>query len=201
MNQTIAMEPIHKPKPVLAALQQTRHLGFDIRVIGQSQALIFPQRIGNWWMQPYQPGDNLPSRAQMRLQALLDAGLKPKAVVVFHEIPTTHSGQSSRLGKATRNLVSCIVVWAQQEFPVWADQTARAIDMSLRRAEMTTRKYAPVVARVLVQAAVVAEPIMATVAMGALLTTAAIGAALLHDPCLVLVTEDGYWIEVDRWDE
>jgi hypothetical protein len=43
-----------------------------------------------------------------------------------------------------------------------------------------------------------AAGLAATAAVVAALTLAALAAALT-DPCLVVVTEDGSWIEIDRW--
>jgi hypothetical protein len=66
-------------------------------------APVIPQQVGNWWLEPLGPATILPARAQRRLQAVLAAGVVPRAVVVFHELPPT---PPVRFSAARRHAVS-----------------------------------------------------------------------------------------------
>ncbi|MDO8673973.1 MAG: hypothetical protein Q7O66_21390 [Dehalococcoidia bacterium] len=198
MSNIVATRPT---KSVLTLLERRQELTFPVVVLGQSQAPIFPMQVGPWWMEPLTRETKLPARAEKRLQALLATGVKAKAVVLFHEIPTATKRRPSRLERNLRQAVSTSVRSLQQELPVKVEQAGRAANQLFYRTATATQKNAPVVARSLLKMGVVALPIIAAVVLGTLSITATIAAAALHDPCLVLVTQDGYWIEVDRWDD
>jgi len=144
----------------------------------------------------------LPARSRIRLETVIASGVNPKAVVLFHEIPTQSTSQASgQFVKAVRSRVSSGVIWTQQECPVLLERATQTLVTGLEKTEVSSRKYVPVVGNFLVKSAAVAVPVLATVAVGLLFAAASIATALLHDPCLVVVTQDGFWIEVDRWDE
>ncbi len=145
-------------------------LGFPVRVLGQSLAPVIPQQVGTWWLEPLTPATILPERARRRLQAVLAAGVVPRAVVVFHELPATPPTRSSA---ARRHAVAM----------------ARALPPMAVAVEHSALRLLPVLGWLLIAAV-----------RAALLGLAAVVAALvLVDPCLVVVTEDGWWLEVDRW--
>ncbi len=138
-------------------------VGFPVRVIGRSFARIIPRQVGNWWLEPLTSHTYLPARAQHRLDRLLAAGVKPKAVVVFHEI-TEHGTKQSYV----HNISTRIIFSAKHDLP-WLSKESTKV--SLVRSPLSA-------IRSLIQKRTPPPP---------------------KDPCLVIVTEDGYWIEVDRW--
>ena len=163
MTDNLKMPPAiaaHSDGSVDRRLQEM--VGFPLHVIGRSFARIIPRQIGNWWLEPLTSNTYLPVRAQRRLDRLLAAGVKPKAVVVFHEIAEHRAKQSYVHDIATR-----IIFWAKHDLPSLSQES---LQVSLR---------SPLAAiRSLIEKRNPPPP---------------------KDPCLVIVTEDGYWIEVDRW--
>ena len=118
----------------------------------------------------------MPIRARQRLDALLATGFVPKAIVVFHELPRPDlepSVWALRLTRAGR----------------WLGQATSMLAMA---AASFARTAAPVVGQVLLGLAGLL--VMAVGGLALVLTALA-----SVDPCLVVVTEDGYWIEIDRW--
>ena len=92
---------------------------------------------------------------------------------------------------------------------IWA--LGDATDLPLSKAGSTAHFEAPVVAERVSQAIGHHGPIVGRFALKLSLaisqgiaavvwtTAGAIASAVISDPCLVIVTEDGYWVEIDRW--
>ena len=141
-----------------------------VRILGQSMASAIPQQVGDWGLEPLRPATILPARAQRRLRAFLAAGVVPRAVVVFHELPPT---PPARLSAARQHAVA----------------VTRALPSMVVAVERSALRLLPILGWLFIAAIRVL-----------LLGLAAVVAALvLVDPCLVVVTEDGWWLEVDRW--
>ena len=193
VRQRTTSHPItSRPSPApgsrhLATIEQvSRALDFPIRIVGHSQAPIVPQRVGAWWLELYQPGTALPSRARQRLEAVLAAGVQPKAIVVFHEIPTADPVAQRPLSVTGQKAIA-LARWAQQEAPV-----------ALSRGATVARRYAPVVGRAAGKIALITAQVLGVAALTTLVIAGQILSAVV-DPCLVVVTEDGDWVEIDRW--
>ena len=82
-----------QPRPVpattrVAVLNVAKDLEIPLLDLGQSSAYVCPQRVGDWWMEPLPKGANLPDSARAGLDALLSTGIRPRATLLFHEIPT-----------------------------------------------------------------------------------------------------------------
>ena len=153
-----------------AALEHPPAFPVPVRILGQSLAPVLPQQVGNWWLEPLTPATILPARAQRRLQAVLAAGVVPRAVVVFHELPATPPAQ----------------------FPVarrHAVMLARTLPPMAVAVERSALRLLPVLGWLLIAA-------IRALLLG---LTAVVAALVLVDPCLVVVTEEGWWLEVDRW--
>lgn len=158
----------------VALAQVEQEIGFTLPIVGRSQAPIFPQQVGKWWMEPVTSQTVLPPRARQRLQAVLRSGIRIKAIVLFHEIPS-----------------------APPRATAW---------QRMRDAAPAVGKHLLIAVGALLTGMVA---LLAVAAVAALLL--AIGSALLVlgalaligqsgvDPCLVVVTEEGDWLEVDRW--
>ena len=115
------------------------------------------------------------------VEEIFSAGLRPKGFVVVHEAPKL--------------------------LPAPAGHKAEPLRLSPISAELKSTLKTVGTGLGLVGAALVAIPGLLVVA-GALLSLAAVVAvpalllvgAVIIDPVLVAVTEDGWWIEIDRWD-
>lgn len=185
VSRVQSIEPIshqNSPVPTRQILASTT-LGFRPRVVAHSHAPVVPQRVGNWWLEPLRSDMPLPSRARTRLEALMAAGVKPKAIVVFHEIPPTTTSQSH-----TGRLTAQFQRFANQELPVVVDRVTAA-----------AKRHGPTVGRFALGVGAVTVAGAALAGASALLLAGSVAAAAIADPCLVVVTEDGDWIEVDRW--
>jgi hypothetical protein len=181
--------PLAKHSPSLPSrrlvgvLERGRKAAIPLRVVGQSHAPVVPQRIGDWWLEPYGEDSKLPPRAQQRLHALLDAGICPKAVVIFHEIP-----QQQLAPTDMERLLTRAHRFAAHDLP--------AAGYALgERAKAGAVASAPIIGHALA----VGGKALLWAAGAAAVGTLMIAATALSDPCLVIVTDDGYWLEVDRW--
>lgn len=155
-------------------LETGRELGFELNVIGRSYTPVVLQRVGDWWIEPLSGQTTLTPRARQRLDALLAAGVRPKAVVVFHEIEQQPRNQpTTSILRAARSVA--------RPLPTLAYQTV-----------MATAAHLPLIGRFALKVAM-----WSVVGVGAV--ALAVVSVIGSDPCLVIVTEDGYWIEVDRW--
>jgi hypothetical protein len=133
-------------------------------------------------MTPLRSPDELPVRARQRLISLLEAGVTPKHLVVFHELSTTPRRTSDWNRRGAR-----AILWAQQDLPA-----------ALEHASSAVKVYAPPIGKFLFKTSTLLAGVVAFLIWKLLTVAAAVAVA---DPCLVVVTEDGYWLEVDRWDE
>jgi hypothetical protein len=164
-----------------------RRLGFPLRLIGQSNAPIVPQQVGPWWMEPLMPATPLPKRAAARLQALRAAGVPLRAVVVFHELPTAgHSvppaphWSTQAAGRARQHGASMADALRSAVAAGQARQQGASVLAGVQQALFASRALANRLAR----------------SVGTVIDDVT---DALRDPCLVAVTADGQWLEVDRW--
>lgn len=166
------------------SLALLHHLPFTTTVIGHSRAEIVPQRVGAWWLEPVVDEARLPSRARQRLAAVRSSGLPIKAVVLFHELPTVAPSSNGMVVRASGR----VQTWLEQELPAKSAQLRAHAHRLAPSVGWATRAVLGLTVTMLTVGAVAAT----TVTLGVL-------AAALTDPCLVVVTDDGCWIEVDRW--
>ncbi|MDE3076875.1 MAG: hypothetical protein KGJ86_15775 [Chloroflexota bacterium] len=170
------------------------YLSFEPRVLGRSLAPVVYQSRGAWRLVPQHlvsrqplvlhPDGDLPSRARSRLQELLDTSLEPRAIVVFHEALEPTPSRAAMIAAKTHR-------WLSQELPRMAQESSAKI---LKRLE----NYGPLIVRGAEQTAELAGVLAigaGAVALGAIFAAA----AAVGDPCLVVVTRDHDWLEVDRW--
>lgn len=143
--------------------------GWEFLVLGRAPLPTEPVRMEKWLIVPAeQDTSHIPARALERVQAIYEAGMRPKGFVLVHEAPMVLSSGQHNENKA-----------------MLPDQFASVL---------------PVIEGVL--GGVVASGLIAIAA--ALLLAAPLtlfAGAMLLDPILIAVTEDGYWIEIDRWNE
>ena len=157
-----------------------RERGWAPAVVGHAPLPSEPFRYKDWVVVPAEQDTSLvPARALQRVQDLFSAGLRPKGFVVVHEAPRLLSAP--------------------------AGDTPRPLDLSPISAQLKSGlKVAGAVlgvtAAALAAVSVAAVLVVGVLAVAALAVPALAVAAVVVDPILIAVTEDGWWIEIDRWD-
>ena len=135
-------------------------------VLGQAPMPTQPVRLQDWLIIPAeQDTSQIPDRAMERVQAIFEAGIRPKGFVVVHEAPMLLPAPPQEKRKPFED-----VDWDQ-------------VRVSTGKGLLAATQIAGTIAVGLV---------------GAVFTTLFLGLAAL-DPILIAVTEDDYWIEIDRW--
>jgi len=158
-----------------------RQQGWNCAILGQAPFPSEPVRLGDWLIVPaHQDSSQLPARALERVQAIFGAGLRPKGFVVVHEAPmllpapTQNQPDTLRMAALPAHLKSGLKV-------------AGTVLGALGALLVVTLGLGILAVMVISLAAILIVP--ATLVVG----------VTVVDPILVAVTEDGYWIEIDRW--
>lgn len=127
----------------------------------------------NWRIVPIadEQGE-IPARALQRVRAIYEAGIRPKTFVIAHEL----AGQLPAM--VTPPLTQRIEPYVRQ-----------ALQFSMKAARVTGHVLATYVLPAAGEVLAIAVPIV----------IAAIVAGLAYDPCLIVVTEDDVWIQIDSW--
>jgi len=153
---------------------------WPFQVLGKAPMPDVPVRLGDWLLVPAQVDSSpIPQRAWERIQAIFGAGIRPQGFVLVHEAP--------------------MMLTAPDGLP------SSERDVAIRESQWPGHSGLTELGAVL-GAGVAAASGLAALAVGALALIAAVlpitlmAGALMLDPILVAVTEDGYWVEIDRWD-
>lgn len=156
--------------------------GWDFRVLGQAPLPEEPVRLGDWLLVPaHQDSSPIPPRALARLRAIFEVGLRPKGFVLVHEAP------------------KLLPAPAQAPPESWRVPLLPPHVTSVLKRAGTVAGAAVLGVAALTGALVLALVAVLVVAV-ALVPLALVAGAVMVDPILVAVTEDGYWIEIDRWE-
>lgn len=161
--------PVLEQERRILALGEMRH--WDFRVLGVAPVPQTATYIKDWWLVPlHEDTSSIPARALERVQALYEAGIRPKAFVIAHEAPKQIAPPKDT------PIVSPFAYWSKRA----AEST------------VTILKAAGTVIAV-------AAPILLTVLGTTLLMSVTVAGALVADPCLIAVTDDDVWIQIDYW--
>ena len=165
-----------------------RQHGWDVRVLGQApmptQPIWLPEHV---IVPAHQDTSDIPDHAMEKLNIIFAEGLRPKGFVVVHETPKLlpapeQPGQEEAEEPDPAQLPS---------FPLEGVKTGlKVVAVGLVAVAL--------LATVVVAVALVVAAVIAIAA--ALVIPAAAVTAIAVDPILIAITEDDYWIEVDRWD-
>jgi hypothetical protein len=154
--------------------------GWDSFMLGQAPLPNSPVRLGKWLLAPAEAdSSHIPARTLARVQAIYSAGLRPKGFVIVHEAPLELSAPKEQATSSALRL-----------HPLLASAL-----IGLGRGVVAV---APGVLKAVATTAAVALAAVGAATLVAIPLTLLVGAAVL-DPILVAVTEDGYWVEIDRW--
>lgn len=174
-DQPQALKPMSSPR-----VQELMTLGrqelWDFAVLGQAPMPTQSIRLGDWLVVPAeQDSSEIPKRALERVQAIFAAGIRPKGFVMVHEAPML--------------LAAPVDMKDQESTAQWAldpQTTQKAIDALSFGVSALAKIIAGTMSAVTAVGTVVIPAIF--------MTTAG-----LIDPILIAVTEDNYWVEIDRW--
>jgi hypothetical protein len=150
---------------------------WEFAILGKAPLPDQPVRLGDWLIIPaHQDSSQVPARALERIQAIYAAGLRPKGFVLVHE--------------------ATLALPAPEGVPYVIPEMPKP---------RVNRKFIWIAIGLLILGLIILPAVVAFV-VAALTATASlavpavvvVGAAIV-DPILVAVTQDGYWIEIDRW--
>jgi hypothetical protein len=169
------------PRPFRVAmpvLQQERELmrvatehHWPFRVMGVAPVPAEPVFLNNWWLIPIAADHSqIPTRALERVQAIYEAGIRPKAFVIAHEAPKQLPAPRGT------PIISPLEFWSKK----------------LAEHSLTALKVIGVVF-----AAVV--PVLITILGVGAMAAVGLAGVLMTDPCLIAVTDDDVWVLVDYW--
>lgn len=178
-QKSLMQRQVTYPKATVRALQQEHALmavaavhHWPFQVLGVAPVPETPVFCNEWWLVPIaQDNSQIPARALERVQAIYQAGIRPKAFIVAHEAPQ-HLPAPADAPKISK-----------LEF--WSHELAKH---SLTAAKVT----GAILAGVVIPLSLTALGVGAMVALGLL-------SAMAADPCLIVVTEDNVWIQIDYW--
>ncbi len=167
--QSPRVMPVLEQERAVMAVAEARRWPF--RVLGVAPVPEVPVFYNQWWLVPVtQDTSQIPARTLERVQAIFQAGIRPKAFVIAHEAPS----QIAPPPDAPK--VSPFEFWARQ-----------AAGRSLT------------VLKVMGTVVAVVAPILLMVLGVSALALLGLTSAILTDPCLIVVTEDNVWIQIDSW--
>ena len=149
---------------------------WDFAVLGQAPMPEKPVRLEDWLIVPaQQDSSDIPEQALTRVQAIFAAGIRPKGFVLVHEapmlLPPPEGAEMQRVETQ----------WAPDP-----ETTQKVIETLSFGISALAKVVAWAVTLVAVAGAIVVPAIFMA------------GVALI-DPILIAVTEDDYWVEIDRW--
>ena len=170
----------------LLALGRTR--GWGCSVLGKAPMPDNPVRVGDWLLVPAQHDSSpIPERAFRRIQTIYAAGLRPRGFILAHEAPKLLKAPSS--APTSRDDKPGVL-----QLPAISPQVKSALKT------LAVVLGAIALGIIAVAGAIILAIALVAAAMALLVPIAMVGTLVLIDPILVAVTEDGYWIEIDRWD-
>ena len=154
---------------------------WSFRPIGQAPLLERPHYLDGWWFLPVQEDTSaLPARTLKRVGAIYEAGLRPRGFIVAHESPPMLMNvEATARSERGRHF----------DLDEMATRVQQGFAHAFSRESLLGRAAPLVLSGVLfiLKGAVVVLGVCGVLAVVAL------------DPVLIAVTEDGYWVEIDRW--
>lgn len=159
------------------ALDEARKNHLRFRVLEKTGEISSPVRIGNWVYAPA-TASIIPADAKKRIELILKSGLNPTQIIVGHELVEVPQLPGPVVTKPAPLSIPSI-----KEIKI-SPKTEEAIIQAL----VTTGKVAVEVAKI------------AAVGTGMMLYGLAVALASV-DPSVIVVLEDGTWVEVLSWYE
>lgn len=158
-----------------------RSYGWDFAVLGCAPLPENPVRAGDWLIVPaHQDTSPLPSRTLDRIEKIYASGFRPKGFVIVHEAPLL---LPAHLQEDTGE-------FRMTTFPPQYNNLMKVL----------TGAVLGLTAGLVFLSGIL---LLALIAIGVLAALVAplvlVAGAVVLDPILIAVTQDGYWVEIDRW--
>lgn len=165
------------------ALDVARKNHKRFRVLEKTGEISSPVRIGNWVYAPA-TASIIPADAKNNIDLILKSGLNPTQIIVGHELVEVPQLPGPIVTKPAPLTIPKI-----KEIQITVPNIKEIkISPEVEKALITTGKIAIEVAKV------------AAVGTGLMLYGLAMALATV-DPCVIVVMEDGAWVEVVSWQE
>jgi hypothetical protein len=149
-----------------------QEFGWEFMVLGQAPMPTQPVRLGEWLIVPAELDSSpIPERALKRVQAIYAAGLRPKGFVLVHEAPLQLAAPARKPFDVSE--------FVERISPAVVDMLGKAVGAAALLA----------LYGVLAAAFIVCPWPFLLIGL------------VMVDPILIAVTEDGDWIEIDRWNQ
>ncbi len=147
--------------------------GWPFQVRGVAPPPLRPMYFRNWYLVPIEQDDSVvPARALVRMAAIYEAGVTPKALIIAHELPP--------------------LLPAPPEPP-------RVVRSEVPTKQLSESSRAGIKGAVAPANGLLSIGAAMARAMAFLPLLALPALAALVDPCLFVVTEDDVWIQIDFW--
>lgn len=178
-NSIVEVQPAEIAPANSSEVQELMRFGqrqlWDFAVLGQAPMPCEAIRLNDWLIVPaHQDNSEIPHHALQRVQATYAAGIRPQGFVLVHEAPM-------QLSAPETNQTQLRTPWT-----LIPQKTEKVIDgLSFGVSAL---------AKMMVGTVTLALAAGSLILPGVLL----VGAALI-DPILIAVTENDYWVEIDRW--
>lgn len=158
-----------------------REQGWNCNLLGQAPFPEEPVRVHDWLIVPaHLDSSNIPDKALQRVRSIYANGLRPKGFVVVHEAPKLLAAPGElQAGNLRMSIIN------------------PQVRSALRFTSLVVAGGAAVVTAISGLAILALAGL--TFAALLLVPTALVMGVTILDPILIAVTEDGYWIEIDRW--
>ena len=161
--------PVREQEKQILALGQREH--WDFRVLGVAPVPATAIRLKDWWLVPlHEDTSTIPAHALERVRTLYEAGIRPRTFVIAHEAPKQIAPPRET------PIISPFAYWSK-----------RIADGAVQSAKVAG------------QIAAVVAPVVLTILGAGLFASFAVAGALVADPCLIAVTDDEVWIQIDYW--
>lgn len=153
-----------------------RSLGWDFPVLWNGPMPARPSHQNNWLIVPaHLDTTPIPDHAQRKMNAILSSGIQLRGWVIIHEAPR-------------------LLTDTPKDEPLESFKIPGAWK---NKAKSTLKVTGSILGTLALAAGSVA---LGIAALTLLLPGVLIAGALMLDPILVAVIEDGFWVEIDRWD-
>lgn len=155
---------------------------WNARVLWRAPIPRSPVRARDWLFVPLEAdGSPIPDRALKRVRAMYEAGIRPQGFVIIHEAPPYLKAGTRTMPLPTE--------------PIVDQRTTSATSL------ITGLAAGALLLIVVPLAAALIVGVLIALATAIVVPVAAVGiaSAVLIDPMLVAVTDDGYWIVIDQW--
>lgn len=221
MNQaTVQLEVLEKPRvkekakhkrPVALKdnlVEFFEQKGWEYKVLGRAEMPEAISYLGNWIIVPSDlDASDIPDHAMDKVSAIFGRGFRPKGFVLVHEITEKDAANhpNTAFSVPRKDWFEQVETSRKRKVDARPQPDFRKVVKSLAPvADImgTLIKLALIVGAVAIGLIVLVNIVQALLAGGiVILGLFALAVMAGLDPVLVVVSDDNYWIEIDRWED